>query len=403
MTGRVAPESESGGHSHSPADMETPAFVFDASTLVRSLAQLQRLQDASGAKLLFSIKACALRSVLEIIAKHVDGFSVSSWFESRLARTVLADKGTVHLTSPGLNARELAAAADSCDKVSFNSLTQWHRLRAGLHPGVQAGLRVNPQRAYVADERYNPCRPYSKLGVPLADLQSALADGSLPPASLQGLHFHSHCESDSYRPLTETLNVLERAVPALFERIGWLNLGGGYYAHANDSEALAEQVAALRRRYGFEVYMEPGKAVVGEAGSLAASVVDIFSSDGKTLAVLDTSVNHQPEVFEYGRVPPVREHDAAGSHRYLLVGGTCLAGDLFGEYAFTRPLEIGSRITFQGVGAYSLAKAHRFNGHSLPNVYLRDSDGRLHLVVQDDYEDYARLWGRAEAVSTGNP
>jgi carboxynorspermidine decarboxylase len=375
------------------AAIDTPAFVFDATTACIAVEQLAAVARCADLKVLFSIKACALMPLLKLVAERVDGFSVSSWFESRLARSVLDDKGTVHLTSPGLDKREVAAAQECCNAISFNSLGQWQRMRAGLATGVQAGLRVNPERSLVADERYDPCRPHSKLGVPLAALRAAVAGGVLPLNRLDGLHFHTHCESTSYRPLIETLALLEEALPTVFKAIRWLNMGGGYRADAADAGALAEQVQALRRRYGFDVYMEPGKGIVGAAGSLLASVVDVFDSGGKTIAVLDTSVNHQPEVFEYGRVPPVSEEDPGGPYRYLLAGGTCLAGDLFGEYTFAEPLAVGSRITFTDVGAYSLAKAHRFNGHNLPDVYLHGADGMLQRVVHPDFEDYARLWG----------
>ncbi len=375
------------------AAVETPAFVFDVALVRVALEQMATLARGADLKVLFSIKACALMPLLRLVAERVDGFSVSSWFESRLARSLLDDKGTVHLTSPGLDQREVAAAQECCNAISFNSLGQWQRMRAGLATGVQAGLRVNPQRSYVDDERYDPCRPHSKLGVPLAALRAAVAGGVLPLNRLDGLHFHTHCESESYGPLIETLALLEEALPMVFEAIRWLNMGGGYRADAADEVALATRVRALRQRYGFDVYMEPGKGIVGAAGSLVASVVDVFDSGGRTVAVLDTSVNHQPEVFEYGRVPPVLEEDAGGPHRYLLAGGTCLAGDLFGVYTFAEPLAIGSRITFKGVGAYSLAKAHRFNGHNLPDVYLRDADGVLQRVVYHDFEDYVRFWG----------
>jgi carboxynorspermidine decarboxylase len=252
---------------------------------------------------------------------------------------------------------------------------------------------VNPQRGYVLDDRYNPCRAHSKLGVPLSDLVQALEAGIVDVAALDGLHFHSHCESSSYQPLIELLEHVERALPEVFASIRWLNMGGGYRGGADHADSLADMVARLNRRYGFEVFMEPGKAIVGDAGCLIASVIDLFDSGGKTLAVLDTSVNHQPEVFEYGRVPAVAEAETEGPYRYLLAGGTCLAGDLFGDYGFAEPLAIGSRITFLGVGAYSLAKSHRFNGHNLPSIYLRKPDGQLHLLKDFDYDDFRRQWG----------
>lgn len=375
------------------AALATPAYVFDGAQMSVALEQFAALARRADLKVLFSVKACALAPLLKLVAERVDGFSVSSWFESRLARSALDDKGTVHLTSPGLDARELAAAQECCTAVNFNSLGQWHRLRGSLAGGVQAGLRVNPQRSYVADERYDPCRKHSKLGVPLPALRGALDDGAVALDRLDGLHFHTHCESGSFLPLVETLALLEQSLPEVFARIRWMNMGGGYYADAADADALAGCVRALRQRRGIEVYMEPGKGIVAAAGSLVASVVDLFDSAGKTIAVLDTSVNHQPEVFEYGRVPPVREAESGGAFDYLLAGGTCLAGDLFGEYSFPEPLTVGSRITFTGVGAYSLSKAHRFNGHNLPDVYVRTAGGMLERVVHQDYEAYARLWG----------
>ena len=127
-----------------------------------------------------------------------------------------------------------------------------------------------------------------------------------------------------------------------------------------------------------DIYIEPGAALVRDGGVFVASVVDLIDTDGRTVAVLDTSVNHMPEVFEYSDLPGI-EPEVLG-HRddlpagegfgYVLAGSTCLAGDLFGTYRFAEPLAIGSRVVFPAMGAYSLVKAHMFNGQPLPNIYL---------------------------------
>jgi carboxynorspermidine decarboxylase len=124
---------------------------------------------------------------------------------------------------------------------------------------------------------------------------------------------------------------------------------------------------------------------------LLTTVLDRFISDGKTVLILDTSVNHHPEVFEYQRKPALLDEDPQGSQSAILAGSTCLAGDLFGEYRFKQLPEVGEKLVFADVGAYSLIKASRFNGYALPAIYLCQQ-GELSLVKNDDYSDYRRQW-----------
>jgi carboxynorspermidine decarboxylase len=148
-----------------------------------------------------------------------------------------------------------------------------------------------------------------------------------------------------------------------------------------------------------EIYIEPGAALVRDGGIFVASVVDLIDTDGRSVAVLDTSVNHMPEVFEYcdlpGIEPEVLGHrddlPAGEGFRYVLAGSTCLSGDLFGTYRFAEPLAIGSRVLFPAMGAYSLVKAHMFNGQPLPNIYLERGDGTVVLRRASSFKDFAGI------------
>jgi carboxynorspermidine decarboxylase len=122
-----------------------------------------------------------------------------------------------------------------------------------------------------------------------------------------------------------------------------------------------------------------------------ATVLDCFVSDGETIVILDTSINHNPEVFEYQRQPELHEHDPDGQYVAILAGCTCLAGDVFGQYRFKEPLEVGDRVVFKNVGAYTLIKANRFNGYNLPDIYLSNSL-RVKKMKHYDYQDYRRQW-----------
>ena len=86
-----------------------------------------------------------------------------------------------------------------------------------------------------------------------------------------------------------------------------------------------------------------------------------------------------PEVFEYQFSPYVLGESEIGEFSYLLAGSTCLAGDIFGEYSFKEPLEVGSKVIFGDFGAYTLVKAHTFNGLNFPSIYALTCHGDIVL------------------------
>jgi carboxynorspermidine decarboxylase len=402
MTINLTPNSENKSPYHAGWIDElstTPAFVFNERRLQQNLELLHRIGSSSGCRILYSIKACPYTGLLKRMRDKVDGFSVSSLFEARLAHEILAGSGSLHITTPGLLRDEMPEIGDLCDHVSFNSLSQLERFSFLLGARASIGLRINPQLSFLHDPRYDPCRAYSKLGVPLPQVVAQWRNGKLPIADLAGLHLHTNFGSSSFAPLQTTVAHLEANLAQMVKQLKWVNLGGGYlFQVSDDLEILYSVIERIQASWGARVHLEPGKSVVDDAGLLVASVIDTFESEGKQIAVLDTSVNHLPEVFEYQRSPRLLNDQPQGAYRVTLAGSSCLSGDLFGEYRFSRPLVINDRVVFEKVGAYSLIKASRFNGHNLPSIYLLDESGDTMLMKAYDYADYRRQWSEAEAA-----
>jgi carboxynorspermidine decarboxylase len=367
--------------------LATPGFVLDAAEIVHSLTVLENLRKQCGVKILYSIKALPAAIVLEMARPYVDGFSVSSLFEAQLAYDVLEGQGEVHITTPGLKADELDALAGVVTHINFNSLTQYQHFYERVNTQVALGVRVNPKLSFVTDQRFDPCRKHSKLGVDIDALWMAnIVD------NVQGLHIHTVFSAVDFTPLIQTVDKLRQYMSDKLAKLNWLNLGGGYlFADIKDHQPFIDLVLKLKNDFALDVYIEPGKAVVGKAGYLVASVIDSFVSDGKTIAILDSSVNHNPEVFEYQRRPELHEHDEQGEYDVILAGCTCLAGDVFGEYRLKTPLKIGDKVIFKHVGAYSLIKANRFNGYNLPDIYLWNGQ-QLECIKQYTYQDYYQQW-----------
>ena len=365
----------------------SPALVLDTGEIINNLKALNTLRHRCGCKVLYSIKSLPLTSVLELAKPFVDGFSVSSLFEARLANEILAGQGGIHLTTPGIRPDEWEAMARLLTHISFNSLTQYQRFAATCPVQTSIGLRVNPKLSFLIDERFDPCRPYSKLGVDIDELwQSSCLD------QVKGLHIHNVFSAIDLTPLIKTVEKLRSYFGKSLAQLDWLNLGGGYlFNQIKDHRPFIDLVNQLKKDFNLDVYIEPGKAVVGHAGYLVSTVIDCFVSDGKTIAILDTSVNHNPEVFEYQRQPECHEHDHKGNYPAILAGSTCLAGDVFGEYCFNKPLAVGDKLVFKNVGAYSLVKANRFNGYNLPDIYAYQ-DRQIKKLKHTPYQDYRQQW-----------
>ncbi len=373
--------------------IDSPAFVYDETVIQYLLSLGDTLRRDAGCRLLFAIKSFSFIDALKLMAPRLDGFAVSSPFEARLARSAAAG-GSIHITTPGMRPDEIDEIADVCDYISFNSLTHWDMYKDRVAGRAGCGIRVNPQLSFADDRRYDPCRPHSKLGVPLADLAPAFKEAPQRFSGLQGILFHSNCDSTDFSELLSTVRrVCAQAAPVL-SGLEWVNLGGGYlFEEASNYGDLIKAVDLLKSKADVEVFFEPGSALVRSAGYIVSTVLDVFPSGEANIAVLDTTVNHMPEVFEYGFQPDVVGDCDDGPHEYLLAGATCLAGDIFGSYGFDHSLQVGDKVLFNNAGSYTLTKAHVFNGVGLPSVYSLTAQGELVLKSRYTFDQYAARWG----------
>jgi carboxynorspermidine decarboxylase len=368
-----------------PAAVDTPALVIDEAAILDAAERFAALAHGVGCQALYSLKALVIPGILERLRSPLDGFSASSEFEARLAREILGTRGLLQFVSPGLSGRNAGVIADLCDQVSFNSLPQWRRLGQVIGRSAACGLRLNPGVSFVGESRYDPCRPGSKLGIPL---------DQFPRSGLQGLglHLHNNCESTRIGDLFDTLVHVQEARPDLLADASWINLGGGYlFNEAEDAERLDEAVALLGAA-GRPVFLEPGAGLVQSAGFLVTSVTDCFPSSEQRVAVLDTTVNHLPEVLEYQYQPEIAGVEP-GALKQTLAGASCLAGDQFGAYGLAAPLAPGDRLVLLDAGSYSFVKSHMFNGINLPTLYALTPGGHIEERRRFGYSDFLQRCG----------
>lgn len=365
--------------------LRTPYFLVDEARLMHNLEILRDVQERAGCKILLAQKAFSMFSVYPLLRQYLAGSTASGLYEARLGHEEFG--GETHVFSPAYREDEWDELLRYADDIVFNSPAQVRRFAPRARAaGKSCGLRLNPECSTQEGHAiYDPCSPGSRLGTTLANF-----DESVLPL-LDGLHFHTLCEQNA-DALEETVAAFEEKFGSYLSRMKWLNLGGGHHITREDYdvERLIRIVRRLRETYGVEVYLEPGEAVVLNAGFLVTSVLETLHN-GVDIAILDASAAcHMPDVIEMPYRPPLRGAGQPGerAHTFRLGGPTCLAGDVIGDYSFDAPLREGDRLVFEDMALYTMVKTNTFNGMPLPSIVWRDKDGDLFLVRSFGYEDF---------------
>lgn len=382
------------------AQVPSPCYVIDEERLLSNLSCLRKVADAAGIKIIMALKAQALWRLFPTIREYADGTTASSLGEALIATRHFGS--LTHTYAPVYTDADFPAIANCSSHITFNSLSQYHRFRPWLESvnhKVSVGIRINPMWSEVETDLYNPCAEGSRLGVTPELLSRSLPEG------IEGLHFHTLCESMD-TDLEKTLSVVEERFGKAIAQAKWINMGGGHLiTHSNyNTSNLIDILKSFHHRHPhLEIILEPGAAFVWRTGELVATVEDVVENSGIKTAMLNVSFAcHMPDCLEMPYQPEIRGAKKAcelGSesksigYRYRMGGCSCLSGDYVGDWIFDHPLEVGERIIFEDMIHYTFVKTTMFNGVSHPSIGIWRKEKGLQILRAFNASEYEARMG----------
>lgn len=369
--------------------IKTPAYVIDEKLLEDNLKTLKKVKDATNCKILFAIKAYALYATFPLIAKYLDGICATGVNESRLGYEYF--KKEVQTYNAAFKNNDIAELIKYSDTVIFNSFHQLKKYSAQLKKAEkQIGVRVNPGLSASPSALYSPSAPYSRLGI----IRQHFVGQDL--TGVDGLHWHTLCQQDA-TTLKPILEKFEKDFKPYIKQMKWVNFGGGHHItrRGYNLRLLCKLINNFKKKYGVQVYLEPGEAVVLNAGYLVSTILDIIDNKMK-LVILDTSAEaHMPDVLGMPYRPEIINAGKKGQKKYTyrLGGQTCLTGDVIGDYSFDHPLRIGDKLIFTDMALYSFVKNNTFNGINPPDLGLLTKAGNYKVIKRFNYKDFKNRLG----------
>ncbi len=371
----------------------TPCYVYSRATLERHWLAFDAALAGRPHLVCYAVKANANLAVLQLLARLGSGFDIVSAGE--LARVLRAggDPRRVVFSGVGKRRDELEQALEAgirCFNVeSLPELERLNEVAGALHRRAPVALRVNPDIDPGTHPYISTGLRENKFGI---DIESAAAvyvhAAALPHLHLVGVDCHIGSQLTGVAPFVDALRRVLDLVDRLSQRgiaLAHLDLGGGLGIRYRDElpPLPADYAAALFETLGprdYEILIEPGRAIVGNAGVLLTRVEYLKHGAHKNFAVVDAAMNDllRPALYDaWQDIVPVVPRGTGAELRYDVVGPVCETGDFLGRERHLQ-LEEGDLLAVRSSGAYGFSMSSNYNARPRsPEVLVDGAEAYL--------------------------
>ncbi len=392
--------------------VSTPVYVYDADLAVeRAREYLEAFSWFPGdVRVCYAMKANFNPHLVEHILDETRAADVVSLWEMRIA----VEAGAEELVVNG-NAKsddELRAAVLNAWVINVDSMEELRRVERIARREerrARVALRVNPEVDPDTHPHIATAVEGSKFGVSLRDAERvcrAMIESEY--VEFLGVHYHIGSQITDLEPFVEALRSVRRFLEetGLVEELRYLNVGGGLgvpYRMDEDvprprdlARALREDLKDLHSESpGFDLYLEPGRSIVGEAGVLVTRVRQLKESGNQRWIFVDAGVNAliRPALYDAYHEVVVHGGDYLETVRASIAGPLCESGDVLAEDREV-PADVyeGDLVVFLTAGAYCESMASNYNCQPLPgSVVVRDGELVGVREVQG-YDEFRTVW-----------
>jgi len=380
----------------------TPAYVYSQGTILHSYAEMQRALASIPCTICYSVKANSHLRILNMLRQAGAGFDVVSGGELARALRTGADPQTIVFSGVGKSRDEIDAGLGAgimmFNVESAGELEVLEDRARTLGLRARISIRVNPDVEADTHPYISTGQMIHKFGVPKADAPELYRRaGRSPHLKVHGAACHIGSQILEVEPFWKALEevlAITRQLAAEGISIEVLDLGGGFGISYNsepplDLTRLAEGLAERWRGVSMKLVVEPGRALVGNAGALLTRVLYVKQNQCKNFVVVDAGMNDlmRPSLYgSYHEIVPVVAGEAPRITADV-VGPICESGDFLAQDREMPEVQPGELLAVLTAGAYGFVLSSNYNTRPRPAEILVDGAQAELIRARETAED----------------
>jgi diaminopimelate decarboxylase len=400
------------------AAVGTPCYVYSSATLVRHARVISNAFEGQRVLVAYSVKANGNLAVLATLAGEGCGADVVSGGELLRARKAGIPASRIVFSGVGKTAAEMALGLEQgihqFNVESAGELRLLSEVASRLGKTAPVALRVNPDVAAGGHPNISTGKSGDKFGVPWGDAEALYAEAArLPGISAVGVDVHIGSQIGDLAPMRaafEKVVSLALRLRGQGHDIRRIDVGGGLAIPYKVGDApaapsaYAAMIAEVTGNHGFEVILEPGRVIAGNAGVLLTTALYEKQAPDRTFLIVDAGMNDLIRPALYGAhhdIVPLAE-PAAGHPKktYDVVGPICESTDKFAAGRVLPEVAPGERLAFMSAGAYGAVLSSSYNARPLVPEILVDGDRYEIVRRRPSFEEMVGLEKVPEWLTT---
>ncbi|MCD9016418.1 diaminopimelate decarboxylase [Parachryseolinea silvisoli] len=376
----------------------TPLYVYDAAIIVRQIKRLKDAYAAADVRLKYAAKALTNVSILKLMNKHGVGLEAVSLGEVFLARQAGYTPAEITFTPSGVDFSEIEEGVAQGVAINIDNLSTLRKFGEKYKGNYPCGIRLNPNIMAGGNIKISTGHSNSKFGISvlqLSEIQALIKEHNI---RIRGLHIHTGSDIKETEAFLKTAEVLFETAKH-FSGLEFIDFGSGFKVAYKDGDVVTnvEDLGARLTKafnefctqYGhkLELWLEPGKFLVSESGTLLTHVNVVKPTPTVTFVGVNSGLNHliRPMMYDaYHHI--VNVSNPTGQEAVYTVVGYICETDTFGSDRPLNEVREGDVLAFKNAGAYGFSMASNYNSRPRPAEVLI-VDGQPKLIRAREQQD----------------